>query len=143
RAAGMTTIVNFMFGFPGEGVNELRNTLGLMEALAPHTDFFNNRGVLIPFPGTTVYDRWHAEYGFTRWWLDPDRQITEPDWQGMDYNEVQRTLEQDPTLDLDFFRYSDPVRAAIAGCVRFKARHNRATLVSQSDGAGAAKRTGR
>lgn len=131
RSAGMTTIVNFMFGFPGEGVAELRNTLALMEALAPDTDFFNNRGVLIPFPGTAIYDRWHAEYGFTEWWLDPTRGIEEPVLQGMDYATIQRCLEHDPTLDLDFFRYSAPVREAIAECVRFKARHNQRTIAHQ------------
>jgi len=71
RAAGMTTVVNFMFGFPGEGLPELENTLDLMESLAPDTDFFNNRGVLVPFPGTGIYDRWKDTFGFARWWLDP------------------------------------------------------------------------
>ncbi|MEO1268972.1 MAG: radical SAM protein, partial [Myxococcota bacterium] len=69
KAEGMITVVNFMFGFPEEGVEELRNTLRLMEELAPSTDFFNNRGVLVPFPGTEIYDVNHARYGFTRWWL--------------------------------------------------------------------------
>jgi len=128
RRAGMTTIVNFMFGFPGETVEQLQRTLDLMYELSEYTDFFNNRGVLVPFPGTGIYDRWHAEYGFTRWWLDADKIVDEPNLFVLDPATAQDYLEQDPTLELDFFHYGDGVRRKIAECVRFKARHNAATL---------------
>ena len=119
RSLGMTTVVNFMFGFPEEGVAELERTLALMETLAPYTDFFNQRGVLVPFPGTAVYDRWHRHYDFEGWWLDPARIPPEP-----------RDPAEDPTLELDFFRYTPEVQRIIAACVRFKARHNQATLAA-------------
>jgi len=135
RAEGMTTIVNFMFGFPEEGVEELKNTMGLMESLSPYTDFFNNRGVLVPFPGTTIYDRWHAHYGFTRWWLDPAKVPDEPNLHVLDPKVVATSLEVDPTLELDFFRYSDPVRRAIGDCVRFKAQHNVRSVARMSSAA--------
>ena len=128
KEVGMLTIVNFMFGFPEEGLTELQNTLDFMMTLAEHTDYFNNRGVLVPFPGTAIYDRWHEEYGFTRWWLDPSKIIDEPNVHVLDPREVQTYLEHDPTLALDFFNYSDDVRAMIAECVRFKAQHNARTL---------------
>ena len=114
KAAGMTTIVNFMFGFPGEGPKELANTRALMTQLAPMTDFFNNFGVLVPFPGTEIYDRHHLEYGFTGWWLDPDRIPAAP---GND-------LGTDPALEKDFFNYEPHLKAQIASLVRWKARHN-------------------
>ena len=125
RSEGMTTIVNFMFGFPSEGTRELGNTLDLMQSLAPDTDFFNNRGVLVPFPGTQIYDRWHEAHGFTRWWLQPAMVRDEPNLHVLDPAAAQDCLEHDPTLDLDFFNYTSAVREAIAECVRFKARHNR------------------
>lgn len=128
RAAGMTTIVNFMFGFPGEGVDALERTLALMGELAADTDFFNNRGVLVPFPGTAIYDAHAAEYELQDWWLDPKRVVDEPNLFVLDPTQAQVHLEHDPTLDLDFFRYPDAVRDKIAECVRFKARHNAATL---------------
>lgn len=128
KEAGMTTIVNFMFGFPGEGVKELEATRRLMEDLAPATDYFNNRGVLVPMPGTSIYEEHHAAYGFTGWWLDSSRIVDEPNVHVLDPRARQDYLEHDPTLDLDFFRYPAGVRAAIAECVRFKARHNAATL---------------
>ena len=37
-------------------------------------------------------------------------------------------LEHDPALDMDYFRYTDDVRDAIARCVRFKAHHNQTTV---------------
>ncbi|MBK7368254.1 MAG: B12-binding domain-containing radical SAM protein [Candidatus Eisenbacteria bacterium] len=128
RDAGMTTIVNFMFGFPQEGVRELANTRAFMESIAPHTDYFNNRGVLVPFPGTEIYAREHERHSFTNWWLDPARIVDEPNVHVLDPRASQEYLEHDPTLDLDFFHYEPAVRAAIADCVRFKARHNARTM---------------
>ncbi len=122
RSLGMQTIVNFMFGFPGEGVAELDATQALMDDLASATDYFNTRGVLVPFPGTGIYDDHHAAYGFTTWWLDPERIPADPG------DDDPAAAEVDPTLDIDFFHYSDPVRERIAACVRFKAQHNQRTI---------------
>lgn len=125
RDAGMLTIVNFMFGFPGEGVAQLENTVALMEQLADSTDFFNNRGVLVPFPGTSIYDRYNGQFGFTEWWLDPARVPDEEDLFALDPLAAQDHLAQDPALAQDFFAYEPEVRARIEDCVRFKAEHNR------------------
>ncbi len=126
--AGLTTIVNFMFGFPGESVDQLMRTRELMERLAPHTTYFNNRGVLVPFPGTAIYDQHRAAYDLEGWWLDPANVPIEPDLHALSPEDALVALEHDPTLDLDFFRYSDDVRDAIAECVAFKARHNYARI---------------
>ena len=125
---GMITIVNFMFGFPQEGVQELARTRELMEALAPHTDYFNHRGVLVPFPGTAIYDANHERYGFTDWWLDEGMIPDEPRMAGLRTDEQQRLLERDPTLELDFFGYSADVVDGIEACVRFKAQHNQTAI---------------
>jgi len=132
KSAGMTTIVNFMFGFPEEGVTELQHTLDLMRDLAEHTDFFNTRGVLVPFPGTAIYDQHVARYGFARWWLDPARVPDEPNLFALGADEAQIASEEDPTLALDFFGYAPAVRDKIAECVRFKALHNQATIRAMS-----------
>jgi len=128
KSEGMTTVVNFMFGFPDEGPDELGRTLALMQDLSNDVDVFNNRGVLVPFPGTAIYEKWHAKYGFTDWWLRPDHIVDEPPLHHLDANEAFRQLETDPTLDLDFFRYDEEVRNLIEECVRFKARHNMARI---------------
>lgn len=129
RDAGIRTIVNFMFGFPGEGLAELAATQRVMEELAPVTDYFNPHGVLVPFPGTPIYEANHERYGFTQWWLDEARvprpaPLPPPG----DAAALHEWLARDPVLDLDFFRYAPAVRDAIAACVRFKAEHNRRRL---------------
>jgi radical SAM superfamily enzyme YgiQ (UPF0313 family) len=126
RAAGIRTVVNFMAGFPGEGLAELATTQRVMEALAPHTDWFNPHGVLVPFPGTAIYEAWHERCGFTDWWLDEARiprpaPLPPPG----DVAALHEWLAHDPALDQDFFRYESAVRDAIAALVRFKAEHNR------------------
>jgi len=128
QAAGIATIVNFMFGFPEEGVTELQNTLDLMHELAPYTDFFNNRGVLVPFPGTAIFDQHVGRFGFDKWWLDPNKVRDEPNLHAMGQAELVKAVELDPTLDLDFFGYTTEVRDKIAECVRFKAEHNQRTI---------------
>jgi anaerobic magnesium-protoporphyrin IX monomethyl ester cyclase len=132
RDAGMMTIVNFMFGFPQEDEAALERTLALMEALAPDVDFFNNRGVLVPFPGTAVYDQWAAQFGLEGWWLRPEMIVDEPNPHVLDPTRAQEYLERDPTLALDFFRYRAPVRALIEAGVRWKAQHNARTIARLS-----------
>ncbi len=134
---GMSTVVNFMFGFPGETVAALQATLDFMAELAPHTEWFNNRGVLVPFPGTPVYERHHVAHGFTDWWLDKRYLADEPNLWALDPRDVQSWLAHDPTLDLGFFPYPPEVRDQIAACVRFKADHNAATVARLQAGQGA------
>lgn len=127
-ALGMSTVVNFMFGFPGEGPTEIEATVDLMRELSSSADFFNNRGVLVPFPGTPVYEQHHEHFGFTDWWLDDAYLQAEPDLFALDPRAAQAYLRHDPALDLNFFRYDDATREAIAKGVRFKAEHNEQTL---------------
>jgi radical SAM superfamily enzyme YgiQ (UPF0313 family) len=132
KEAGMMTIVNFMFGFPQEGLDELQRTLDFMVELSELTDYFNTRGVLVPFPGTRIYDRWADEYELRDWWLDLENVPIEPDLS--DPLELLDYQQEDPTLELDFFRYTDDVRRAIADCVRYKADHNRRAIESLQRG---------
>ena len=52
----------------------------------------------------------------------------EPDMHQMTPDALARALEVDPTLDENFFNYSDAVRDKIAECVAFKAQHNQRTM---------------
>ncbi len=128
KVAGMQTVVNFMFGFPEEGVQELQHTLALMERLAPMTDYFNTRGVLVPFPGTAVYDTWRDAYQLEGWWLDEAMVPPEPPQASSDPLDGMRRERVDPVLARNFFRYSPAVRDMIERCVRFKADHNLGTV---------------
>ncbi|MFT5434451.1 MAG: anaerobic magnesium-protoporphyrin IX monomethyl ester cyclase [Myxococcota bacterium] len=130
KNAGMQTIVNFMFGFPEEGVPELLRTRELMEELSSSTDYFNHRGVLVPFPGTSIYDQHHKAFGLDEWWLDETRVPVEPNPMTMGEDERRLWLETDPTLEQDFFHYSDAIRDTISDCVRYKAQHNERTIAA-------------
>jgi hypothetical protein len=54
----------------------------------------------------------------------------EPD--GLSPLELAHAQQTDPTLALDFFRYTAEVRQLIAEGVRFKARHNMRTVARAS-----------
>ena len=57
---GLATAANFMLGFPqGKTPDALERTLQFMERIAPLVDSFSTLGVVVPFPGTPLYDDHH------------------------------------------------------------------------------------
>ena len=132
-AAGLMSIVNMMFGFPGETAGELAQTRAFMERIAPLVTSFNQLGVLIPLPGTAIY-RIHArEYNFEDWWLDRDRLDTlYGPVPAAGFNELppgrwptlQAELEE-AALAADFFHYSAKVKEAIRTCLKVRRRLSR------------------
>lgn len=126
KAVGLTTVCDFMFGFPQETPESLGRTLRFMERIAPLVDCFSPKGVVIPLPGTPLYHRFHERYGFTDWWLtgapSPFASPSPPPPE--DAAAFTRSYCEDPALDLDFFRYSGEVRESILACLKFKGAHN-------------------
>jgi radical SAM superfamily enzyme YgiQ (UPF0313 family) len=129
KEIGLRSQVNFMFGFPWECVDHLNETLDYMQNIAPLTDAFSARGVLIPYPGTEIYERYKKEFDFDNWWLSKEiKYPTIPDipekrgsW-SPDPDLVKKIYLEDPTLDLDFFKYSAEVKDMIKKCLEFKGR---------------------
>ncbi len=72
KEEGLITACNFMLGFPQETPAALERTLRFMERIAPMVDAFSTMGVVVPFPGTPIYEDYHQRYGFTQWWLRSD-----------------------------------------------------------------------
>lgn len=62
---------NILIGFPWETTEHLKGILKEMSKIPESVIFFSSTCTLIPFPCTELYDRYHKEYGFTDWWLDP------------------------------------------------------------------------
>jgi radical SAM superfamily enzyme YgiQ (UPF0313 family) len=120
----LITACNFMLGFPQETPVELERTLRFMERIAPMVDAFSTMGVVVPFPGTPIYDDYHLLYGFTDWWLRPgySRYTAPPPL--ADFDRYYRYYIDDANLELDFFHYSTEMRQLIRECLRFKAEHN-------------------
>ena len=124
KEAGLSTACNFMLGFPQEDEAALGRTLRFMEQIAPMTDTFSTLGVVVPFPGTPIYDDHHERFGFTNWWLREEySRYTPPP--PMDEREAFYSYyTDDANLELDFFRYGAGMRDLIRECLRFKAGHN-------------------
>jgi radical SAM superfamily enzyme YgiQ (UPF0313 family) len=105
RDIGMHVIVNLMFGWPDETDAELAATIDFMDRAAPLASGFNARGVVVPYPGTEIYDNNHERFGFTEWWIReaPLEYLAFPTaWSAA---EVMRAYRTDAALDRNFFRH--------------------------------------
>jgi len=124
KAEGLQTACNFMLGFPEESVSALERTLRFMQRIAPLVDTFSTLGVVVPFPGTPIYEDWHDTFGFGDWWLREEYARFEPLPDFDDMELFRSRYMDDANLALDFFRYSKEHRALIEACLRFKGEHN-------------------
>ncbi|GAB4345322.1 MAG: radical SAM protein [Gammaproteobacteria bacterium] len=124
KAAGLRTAANFMLGFPQEDSTALERTLAFMQRIAPLVDSFSTLGVLIPYPGTPLYEEYHQHYGFTDWWLKERYSRWEEAPPIEAFDDYYRYYIDDQALALDFFRYDRERRDLIRECLRFKAEHN-------------------
>jgi radical SAM superfamily enzyme YgiQ (UPF0313 family) len=124
KEAGLITTCNFVLGFPEDTPATLRRTLGFMRRISPLVDSFSTLGVLVPFPGTPIYENCHTQYGFTDWWLQADHGL----WAEMpppeDSERFAPAYVDDANLEFDFFKYSVEVKSLIRDCLRFKGEHN-------------------
>ncbi|MBL8485092.1 MAG: B12-binding domain-containing radical SAM protein [Rhodocyclaceae bacterium] len=124
KEEGLSTACNFMLGFPDDTPASLERTLRFMQRIAPLVDNFSTLGVVIPFPGTALYDMHRDFYGFGAWWLEDRCSHYEPLPADVRDAAFAERYVDDPTLALDFFRYDAPTRELIVECLRFKAQHN-------------------
>jgi anaerobic magnesium-protoporphyrin IX monomethyl ester cyclase len=111
---GVGTVVNLMFGWPDETESELDETLAFMDACAERGAIFGARGVLVPLPGTALYQQHHRRYGFTDWWLAGD----EPWRPAPAGSSLETVYTHEPALDRNFFGLApalvDKIRVALA-----------------------------
>ena len=103
---GLHCMLNLMFGWPDETLDELRATLDFIERAGPIAAAFNARGVLVPYPGTEIYDRHHARFGFTEWWLREEPLRYKPFPSAWSLAEVKRAYAEDAALERNYFRHS-------------------------------------
>jgi hypothetical protein len=99
------TVVNLMFGWPDETCAELDATIGFIDRAAPVAGGFNARGVVVPYPGTEIYERHHERFGFTGWWLREPPLEYAPFPTSWDEAEIIRAYAHDPALDRNFFQH--------------------------------------
>ncbi len=119
RRHGIRPVVFFILGFPWDTPAAVDATLELMHELSPHVEFLPAiASILIPFPGTELYDRYKDEYGLAGWWLSDDRSYNAP---SIDTHAFYQTVlyRMGVVLDADFFRYSPEMKAKIHDVFRF------------------------
>ena len=142
RDAGMHVVVNLMFGWPGETEAELEASMAFMQRAAALGAMLNARGVLTPYPGTEVYDRFHSQYGFTGWWLRQAPLAYEPFPTAWDAVEIERAYASDAALERNFFRHPPRILALIEDALKMKARLTFARLTGPQPGHGAVPAAG-
>jgi radical SAM superfamily enzyme YgiQ (UPF0313 family) len=121
RDEGIHSVVNLMFGWPDETDEELDATIGFLDRAAPIAGGFNARGVVVPYPGTEIYERHHERFGFTGWWLREPPLAYAAFPTSWDEAEIQRAYADDPALDRNFFAHPPHRLARIRDALARKA----------------------
>lgn len=132
---GIHTVVNLMFGWPDETDEELDATIGFLDRAAPIAGGFNARGVVVPYPGTLIYERHHERFGFTGWWIREaplEYPVFPTSW---DEAEIVRAYGTDPALDRNFFRHPRERVERIRGALARKAEVTMAIQLRRTTGA--------
>jgi anaerobic magnesium-protoporphyrin IX monomethyl ester cyclase len=105
KDAGIHAVVNLMFGWPDETDEELDATIDFIERALPVAGGFNARGVVVPYPGTALYEAHHERFGFTGWWLREPPLVYPAFPTSWDEAEIIRAYGADPALDRNFFQH--------------------------------------
>lgn len=125
RQSGIDPCVFFILGFPWDTVESIEETERFMLELAPFVARFHPAiaSVLIPFPGTEIYEKHEAEHGLTGWWLDHARSYDAPDRRRHAYYQTE-LFTRGAVLDADFFHYAPAVRRKIEDVFELMWLHN-------------------
>jgi anaerobic magnesium-protoporphyrin IX monomethyl ester cyclase len=107
RDLGLHVVVNLMFAWPFETAAELEATIDFMDRARGLVSAWNARGVVVPYPGTEIYDRNHERFGFTEWWIREPSLAYEPFPTAWSPDEIRRCYASDPALQRNFFRLPD------------------------------------
>ncbi|HTO98045.1 MAG TPA: radical SAM protein [Myxococcales bacterium] len=118
---GLHCMVNLMFGWPDETMEELRATVDFIERAGPLAAAFNARGVLVPYPGTRIYQEHHRRFGFGEWWIREPPLRYRPFPASWSLSEVKRAYADDAALERNYFRHSPGHLALMADGLRRKA----------------------
>ncbi len=115
--------INIMTGFPFETEEDISYNIKFMKNISKNIARLNVGLTLKPYPGTEIYDTYRKEYDFTQWWLSDKYTLSE----NTDYIPLYLsgrlgswTLPEDPTLDIDFFKYSPGIKKKIKKFIWYK-----------------------
>ena len=66
---------NNLCGFPWETKEHFRRNIDEISKISQSILYFTNTATPIPYPETKLYDTYHKQFGFTDWWLDPNKHV--------------------------------------------------------------------
>ncbi|MBF0205448.1 MAG: cobalamin-dependent protein [Oligoflexia bacterium] len=66
---------NGIIGFPWEKKEHLKKSLKTISQIPKNFKYYIGMVLPIPFPGTELYTKYHENFGFTKWWLDPKNHV--------------------------------------------------------------------
>ena len=93
--------------------------------LSPYVERFHPAiaSILVPFPGTEIYELYKTRYGFENWWLGTERNYDTPNHKTASYFEL-KVFWAGNVLDADFFEYSEEIKRRIHDVFKFIYMHN-------------------
>jgi anaerobic magnesium-protoporphyrin IX monomethyl ester cyclase len=121
--AGIRTIVGFMWGFPWDSPASVRASIRFIKRLSPYVDEFNPLGLLIPVPGTRLFNDIKDHHSLDNWWLKDQfgklyrDNVYFPYFQRRFYNDFG-------LLEDGFFPYPAEVKRLIKKGIRSIGTHN-------------------
>lgn len=123
--SGIQPNVFFILGFPWEDVAVLQNTHNLVKDIAPYVSVFHPAvaSILIPFPGTEIYEQYSKEYGFENWWLSDEKNYDRLVPAKASYYEP-KIFRLGNILKADFFKYDQKVKHKILDIFEWMHFHN-------------------
>jgi len=120
KEIGIKCQINYMWGFPWEDEAMIENTLEFMRKTKKDIYRFSESGVLVPLPGTEIYNEFHKQYKFTKWWIHRIKT-----WEYKPFPFFRETRYFSNIADLrrlnyNFFNYSPRIRKAIIKGLQFR-----------------------
>ncbi|MFQ6039909.1 MAG: B12-binding domain-containing radical SAM protein [Candidatus Poribacteria bacterium] len=120
--SGIECSVNFMYGFPWETPEEIRQTTFFIKKISPYVAYIQPGGVLTPYPATQIYNEYHKEYGFTDWWLE---ERTEDSIRSETSEPLfQRIFFDYDAIEQNWFNYPHEIIKEIMRAAEVVGRHN-------------------
>lgn len=131
KEAGIKVYANFMTGFPWETPTQINNTTSMVHRIHPWADQLSAGNVLVPIPGSKIYDDLKSTYDIENYWLRDDfNDIGMGVWKNVvnPYkisNWFQRNMYDDTLVRNDtFFKYSRGQKKAIYRLMRTIGTYN-------------------
>jgi anaerobic magnesium-protoporphyrin IX monomethyl ester cyclase len=122
---GIQPSVFFILGFPWDTLDSTNDTFQLIKDLSPYVDIYHTAvaSILVPFPGTEIYEKYKDEFGFHDWWLSADYGYDAPKLNTHSYFETA-LFSLGAVLDAGFFNYSIDVKKRIYKVFKYMYIHN-------------------